>query len=119
MGYLSDLIYHTDVLVQLVSILYHVGPRGMGYLSDLIYYTDVLVQLVSILYHVGPRGMGYLSDLIYHTDVLVQLVSISFSFKLFWLSDLSTFGVSGDGCSGDSSCAVIMAVEAIEAFCQV
>jgi hypothetical protein len=60
MGYLSDLIYHTDVLVQLVSILYHVGPRGMGYLSDLIYHTDVLVQLVSILYHVGPRGMGYL-----------------------------------------------------------
>ena len=60
--------------------------------------------------------MDYLSDLIYHTDVLVQLVSISFSFKLFWLSDLSTFGVSGDGCSGDSSCAVIMAVEAIEAI---
>jgi phosphoribosyl-ATP pyrophosphohydrolase len=48
MGYLSDLIYHTDVLVQLVSILYHVGPRGMGYLSDRIYHTDVLVQLVSL-----------------------------------------------------------------------
>jgi hypothetical protein len=53
MGYLSDLIYHTDVLVQLASIVYHVGPRGMGYLSDRIYHTDVLVQLVSILYHVG------------------------------------------------------------------
>jgi hypothetical protein len=74
-SYLSDRIYHTDVLVQLVSILYHVGPRGMGYLSHRIYHTDVLVQLVSILYHVGPRGMGYLSDLIYHADVLVQLVS--------------------------------------------
>jgi hypothetical protein len=42
MDYLSDLIYHTDVLVQLVSIVYHVGPRGMGYLSDLIYHADVL-----------------------------------------------------------------------------
>jgi hypothetical protein len=52
MGYLSDRIYHTDVLVQLVSILYHVGPRGMGYLSDLIYHTDVLVQLVSIFLQV-------------------------------------------------------------------
>lgn len=62
--------------------------------------------------HVGPRGMGYLSDLIYHTDVLVQLVSISFSFNLFSLSNLSTVGVSGDGCSGDSSCALIMAVTA-------
>jgi hypothetical protein len=37
MGYLSVLIYHTDLLVQLVSILYHVGPRGMGYLSDRIF----------------------------------------------------------------------------------
>jgi hypothetical protein len=82
MAYLSDLIYHTDVLVQLVSILYHVGPRGLGYLSDLMYHPDVLVQLVSVLYHVGPRGMGYLSDLIYHTDVLVQLVSILY-YKLY------------------------------------
>jgi hypothetical protein len=72
MGYLSDLIYHTDVLVQLVSIVYHVGPRGMGYLSDRIYHTDVLVQLVSILYHVGPRGMGYLSDL--HDIKYLQVV---------------------------------------------
>jgi hypothetical protein len=65
-----------DVLVQLVSILYHVGPRGMGYLSDLIYHADVLVQLVSILYHVGPRGMGYLSDLIYHNKLYENICMI-------------------------------------------
>jgi hypothetical protein len=49
MAYLSDLIYHTDVFVQLVSIVYHVGPRGMGYLSDLIYHTDEVQHDITYL----------------------------------------------------------------------